>query len=102
MTRAMTIGQWRAKYNRIAYDQGWGVFDSSSRGLEIQRIDSLGIFDYDEDAVTYVWRLARKLFAVTLTEQLAAVEALLLTNMNADVLLWDAGVDVERLRREAR
>ena len=50
----MTLSQWRKKYGAVADSQGWNLFESGLRGLEIQRDDLSALFDTDEDAVDFV------------------------------------------------
>ena len=56
----MTEQEWNIEHSEEAASQGWGLFDSDSRGLEIERDDDAGIFDSDEDALKYVERQAAR------------------------------------------
>lgn len=38
--------------------EGWAVFESSTRGPEIQRDDCAAVFKFDEDALAHVMRRA--------------------------------------------
>jgi hypothetical protein len=39
---------------------GWGVFETGIRGLEIERCDECGRFEWDDDAAHHVSRLLAK------------------------------------------
>lgn len=60
MSERMTEAEWTIEHGEEAESQGWNIFESDERGLEIQRDDEAGIFDTDEDAVKYVERQAAR------------------------------------------
>ena len=45
---------WTGTDEIEANREGWGLFESDTRGLEIERLDEADLFDYDEDAVEFV------------------------------------------------
>jgi hypothetical protein len=53
--------KWTKDMDRAAWAHGWGIFDVDGRGiLQIQRLDSVGMFASDEEAVAYVREQATK------------------------------------------
>jgi hypothetical protein len=56
----LTEGQWASVHGAEAESQGWGLFASDTRGLEIEADDSAGIFDGDDQALLYVQRQAKR------------------------------------------
>lgn len=49
---------WTPSDSIRANDEGWNLFESDERGLEIERDDEAGIFDSDERAVWHVMNWA--------------------------------------------
>lgn len=45
---------WTKDDSAAAYAEGWDIFDSDERGLEIERVDELGVFGSDQEAVEFV------------------------------------------------
>ena len=53
--------KWTKDMDKAAWAHGWGIFDLDHRGkLVIQRLDSMGMFDSDEEALAYVKEQAAK------------------------------------------
>lgn len=45
---------------RKADEQGWRIFETDARGLEIERVDEYGVFEDDNQAEDYVIRQAAR------------------------------------------
>lgn len=52
--------EFRELDQRKADEQGWGIFETDSRGLEIERVDEYGVFENDNQAEDYVIRQAAR------------------------------------------
>lgn len=51
---------WTAADRKRAHEQGWDIFDTGSRGLEIEAVDEYGVFEDDNQAEDYVFRQAER------------------------------------------
>lgn len=51
---AVAMMDWTCDDDAYALNEGWGIFDSDTRGLEIERDDEAAIFPHDDAAVEYV------------------------------------------------
>lgn len=46
--------KWTVYDYRLAFEEGWGIFDSDERGIEIERIDEAERFSCDDEALAWV------------------------------------------------
>ena len=45
---------WNSEAQEIAFSEGWGIFDSDTYGVSIQRDDDQALFADDDAAIAHV------------------------------------------------